>query len=69
MMKVPEFKTFAQVTNFLTTLLREFDRTDKNVLHSDKANHSILLISRAKVVYEITVENDGTLTSTKVVEG
>jgi hypothetical protein len=69
MMKVPEFKTFPQVTTFLTNLMREFERTDKDVLHSNTANKSILLISRNKTVYEITVENDGTLTSTKVREG
>lgn len=65
MAKVPNFKD-PEVTKFLVELLRDFDRSDKDVLSSKTGNHSLLLISPGKKVYEITVSDTGVLTTTKV---
>jgi len=64
--KVPNFQDPA-VSKFLIELLRDFDRSDKDVLSSTTANHSLLLITPDKTkVYEITISNAGAIVTTKV---
>ena len=65
MMKVPQFKDPA-VTKFFTEYIRELDRQGKDVLHSNTANRSVLLYSPSKFVFEITVDDLGAITATKV---
>lgn len=65
MMKVPNFKD-PDVTKFLTEMLREFDRTDKQVLSAITANKSLLLYSPGLKVFEIKVSDTGVITATKV---
>jgi hypothetical protein len=59
-MKVPNFKD-PEVTKFLVEMLRDFDRSDKDVLSSTTGNHSVLLISPSKKVFEVTVTDAGAL--------
>ena len=66
MIKVPQFKTFPEVTKFLTEYIRGVDRDSKDVLHSHKANKSLLLYSKAGSVFEITVSNAGALEVTEL---
>ena len=61
--KVPEFQDPA-VSKFLIQLLRDFDRSDKDVLSSVTGNHSVLLIAPNKKVFEVTVTNAGALVVT-----
>jgi hypothetical protein len=65
MMRVPNFKDL-EVTKFLSEMLREFDRSDKEVLSAITANRSVLLYSPSKKVFEITVSDTGVITATKV---
>ena len=67
MIRVPQFKDPA-VTKFLTEYIRGLDRDREDVLHSHKANKSILLYSLRGNVYEITVNNDGVLEVEKIRE-
>jgi len=64
-MKVPNFKD-PDVTKFLTEMLREFDRTDKQVLSAVTGNKSVLLYSPSLKVFEIKVSDAGAITATKV---
>jgi len=61
--KVPNFQDPA-VSKFLIELLRDFDRSDKDVLSSTTGNHSLLLISPSKKVFEVTVSDAGVLSVT-----
>ena len=61
--KVPQFQDPA-VTKFLVEMLRDFDRSDKDVLSSVTGNHSVLLISPSKKVFEVTVSDAGVLSVT-----
>jgi len=61
--KVPQFQDLA-VTKFFIELLRDFDRSDKDVLSSTTGNHSLLLISPSKKVFEVTVTDAGALVVT-----
>lgn len=61
--KVPNFED-PEVTKFLVQMLRDFDRSDKDVLSSTTGNHSVLLISPGKKVFEITVTDAGALVVT-----
>jgi hypothetical protein len=63
MMRVPQFKD-PEMTKFVTELLREIDRSDKDNLSSVTANHSVLLISPSKKVFEVTVTDAGALVVT-----
>jgi hypothetical protein len=47
-------------------LMREVDQRDKDRLASNTANHSLLLISPSKKVFEVTVSDAGALVITKV---
>lgn len=64
-MKVPNFKD-PEVTKFLIEMLRDFERSDKEVLSSITANRSVLLYSPSLKVFEIKVSDTGTITATKV---
>jgi hypothetical protein len=63
--KVPNFKD-PEVTKFLIEMLREFERTDKEILSSITANKSLLLYSPSLKVFEIKVSDTGVITATKV---
>jgi len=65
MMKVPKLDD-VNLTKFLDGLLLELDKTEKDSLSSITANHSLLLYSPSKKIFEITVSDTGVLTSTKV---
>lgn len=64
-MKVPQFKD-PDVTKFLTEMVRDNDKNNKNLLSSITANHSLLLQSSDLKVFEITVTSAGALVITKV---
>ena len=65
--KVPDFKE-PGLTDFLVRLLEERDRVRDGLLSSVTANHSLLLQSAytGGKVYEVTVDNTGTLVVTLV---
>ena len=60
MMKVPAFKD-PEVTKFFIELMREMDRSSKDKISAVTANHSVLLISPSKKVFEVTVTDAGAL--------
>lgn len=63
MMRVPKFDD-SELTKFVTELLREIDRSSKDKISAVTANHSVLLISPSKKVFEVTVSDAGTLVVT-----
>lgn len=63
--RVPNFKD-PELTKFLTQWQRELDSTKKDSLSSITGNHSILLVSPDKSVWEVKVSDLGALTTTKV---
>lgn len=67
MMRVPQFKD-PDVTKFLTEMIRDFDRSDKDVMNSNTANKSLLLYAPDGSVWEIKVGNTGTLSATRPVK-
>lgn len=62
---VPKFED-PELTRFLEELLKEVTQRDKDRLSSSTANHSLLLISPSKKVFEVTVSDTGVLAVTKV---
>ncbi len=64
-MRVPNFKDI-DVTKFLTDWDKEIARNKREALSNVSANHSLLLLSPNKRVYEITVDDDGILIATQV---
>ena len=65
MIRVPNFKD-PDVTKFLIEMLRDFDRTDKDVMTLNTANRSLLLYSPSKKVFEIKVSDAGVISATQV---
>jgi hypothetical protein len=61
--KVPDFKE-PGLTDFLARVLEERDRSRKDLVSSQTANHSILLQSPGGKVFEITVDDSGTIIRT-----
>jgi len=54
------------LTQFLINLVREIDVDKKDMLSSVTGNRSLLLYSPSKYVFEVTVDDLGALTVTKV---
>ena len=65
MMKVPKFQD-PEVAKFLTEMLKEFEKSDKDVLSSVTGNRAVLLYSPSKYVFEVKVSDAGVLSVTKV---
>lgn len=63
--KIPTFKE-PGLTDFLSAQFARLDREKTAYLSSATANHSVLLISSGMKVYELTVADDGTITTTLV---
>jgi hypothetical protein len=63
--RVPNFPD-PQLTQFLAAFVKDQDDQNKDILSSATANHSVLLQSPNNVIYEITVDDSGHLTSTLV---
>lgn len=63
--KVPTFKE-PGLTEFLTRMLEDRDRSRANLLSNNKVNHSLLLQSPLKKAYEVTVNDAGVLVITLV---
>lgn len=66
-MRVPNFKE-PGLTDFLNHQFGDVDRKLTTVLSKITANHSVLLQSPAGKVYEITVNDAGTLVATLVAD-
>ena len=64
-MRVPNFKDI-EITKFLTDWDKEIARNNRESLSKVTANHSLLLMSPNKRVYEITVDDEGVLIATQV---
>lgn len=64
--KVPSFQSLAEITDWLTRVFRERDREFAAFMRNDSANHSVLLYSPSKKVYELTVNDAGVVTTTLV---
>jgi len=64
-MRIPNFED-TEVTKFLVQWDLELQRMRKDSLSSTGGNHSLLLISPGKKVYEVTVSDLGVLTTTYV---
>ena len=64
-MRVPALKD-KDVEKFLVDWDKENERQFSERLSRVRANHSLLLLSPNKIVYEITVTDDGTLIATQV---
>jgi hypothetical protein len=62
---VPKFQE-PELTRFLEDLLKEVTIRDKDRLSANTGNHSLLLISPGLKVFEVTVNDAGTLAVTKV---
>lgn len=65
MMKVPIFQD-PEVSKFLTEMLKEAEKSNKDVLSSVTGNRSVLLYSPSKYVFEVKVSDAGALSVTKV---
>jgi len=64
-MRVPNFKD-ADLTKFLVEWDREISSNKDNALSKNQANHSLLLLSPSKIVYEVKVDDAGVLTTTRI---
>jgi len=64
-MRIPNFKD-PDVTKFLVEWDLELQRMRKDQLSAIGGNRSLLLYSPSKKVYEVTVDDSGVLTTTKV---
>lgn len=67
MMKVPVFKE-PGLTRFLTDMSKEVQLFRIETMSRTQANHSLLLMSPNRIVYEIKVDDAGVLTATKIME-
>lgn len=63
--KVPMFD-MPGLTDYLQRQVNDRDRADADKLSKSTANHSLLLISPGFKVYEVTVDDAGTLHATLV---
>jgi hypothetical protein len=64
--KVPNFSD-PVLSKFLVDMMKDLENTDKDSLSKVTANHSVLLQSQDKTVWEVTVSNAGAMVITKVV--
>ena len=64
-MRIPNFKD-PEITKFLVEWDLELQRMRKDQLSAIGGNRSLLLYSPGKKVYEVTVDDSGVLTTTKV---
>jgi hypothetical protein len=65
MMKIPNFKE-PQLTRFLTDMSKEVQTFRIDTMSKTEANHSLLLLSPSRKVYEIKVDDAGVLSATLV---
>lgn len=63
--KIPQFKE-PGLSEFITRLIEDRDRTTREKLDKVRANTSVLLYSPSKKVYEVTVSDAGALVVTLV---
>lgn len=65
-MRIPEFTGIPGLSAFLRDLVTYVDRNDKNHLHINQGNNSLLLFSPDGSVFEVKVDNAGVLAATKI---
>jgi hypothetical protein len=65
MMKVPTFQE-PGLSRFLEDMSKEVQQFRIDTVAANKANHSLLLISPSKKVYEIKVDDAGAISATLV---